>query len=224
MGRARPGRRPCARAPRRAPRPGARRPPRASAARAPPRRCVPSESLPVAKPVKPLGPVRRASGAVDFRYDGMHDTCTSYVNVACADLRVHANPPLPFPAARPGVARGGEEEDRTATRLRRKAPRAAHRRKLAPGFAERASRSPLPSSRSGPLSRPRSAVAQFRASRSIANSDRSPIAAEALAVPADHGVGLHDDECLLPSRPKADKSAPEGAIERDSRGRRWRRA
>jgi hypothetical protein len=32
-------------------------------------------------------------------------------------------------------------------------------------------------------------------------------------MPADHGVGLHDHQCLLPSRPQTDERNPEGSIE-----------
>jgi hypothetical protein len=40
----------------------------------------------------------------------------------------------------------------------------------------------------------------------------SPVEAEALAVPADHGLGLEDDENLFPSRPEPEQSNPESAI------------
>ena len=39
-----------------------------------------------------------------------------------------------------------------------------------------------------------------------------------VAVPADRGVGFHDHQRLLPSRPKTDERDPEGAIERRESG------
>jgi hypothetical protein len=37
-------------------------------------------------------------------------------------------------------------------------------------------------------------------------------------MPTDHGVGLYDDQRLLPPRPEADEGDPEGAIKRREPG------
>ena len=45
-----------------------------------------------------------------------------------------------------------------------------------------------------------------------APGEGSPVEAEALAVPADHGLGLDDDQHFLPARPKPVQCDPEGTI------------
>src|SRR4030095_14804945 len=45
------------------------------------------------------------------------------------------------------------------------------------------------------------------------HGDRTPVATESLAVPADHGLWLDDDESVLPSRPEPREGDPEGAIQ-----------
>ena len=45
-----------------------------------------------------------------------------------------------------------------------------------------------------------------------ASGKGSPVEAEALAVPADHGLGLDDDQNSLPARPEPVECDPEGAI------------
>ena len=42
----------------------------------------------------------------------------------------------------------------------------------------------------------------------------SPVEPKTLAVPADHGVGLHDNECVFPSRPDLRERDPKGAVDR----------
>ena len=44
--------------------------------------------------------------------------------------------------------------------------------------------------------------------------DGAPVAAEALAVPAEHGLGLYDDQSAFPVRSDARKRDPELPIER----------
>lgn len=47
-----------------------------------------------------------------------------------------------------------------------------------------------------------------------APKEESPVQAEALAVPADHGLGLDDDQDLLPVRSELVACDPEGTIKR----------
>ena len=56
------------------------------------------------------------------------------------------------------------------------------------------------------LGDPRPATARVRAP--------APVKTETSAVPADHGLGLHDDQCVPPARPEAAERAPEQPVER----------
>ena len=42
--------------------------------------------------------------------------------------------------------------------------------------------------------------------------ESSPVEAETLAVPADHGLGLDEDQYFLPARPEPVERDPEGAV------------
>jgi hypothetical protein len=46
-----------------------------------------------------------------------------------------------------------------------------------------------------------------------ASGKSSPEEEKALAVPADHGLGLDDDKDFLPAKPKLVKCDPEGAVQ-----------
>jgi hypothetical protein len=51
-----------------------------------------------------------------------------------------------------------------------------------------------------------------RSSKRLRAAFPAPVEAEALSVPADHGLRAHEEESLTPSRPKLRKPGPEHAV------------
>ena len=51
-----------------------------------------------------------------------------------------------------------------------------------------------------------------RSSGALRSALPTPVKAEALSVPADHGLRAHEEESLRPSRPKARKPGPEHPV------------